>query len=280
MIFISLLLLLFYSSQNVAAQNEPNLLAEYKKTDAKLNVKLFDWNGIWSFSSRFQPQSLQIKKLSLHRFKFKLEALNGANSGEIIGVAVTKGNKAFFDDKTNKTRDFDSLGCKIMFVNKGKLIDVKISRECNGYAGNAVTLGGQLSKGKPLPDNTNLNDLKVLPNTKVEKKFRLLTGKDYQTFLDSFHLIYEDDDLDKLNAKVFSACVRGICPYSAGIIMYDAKNNLWAAIINQGNVGKSEIRYYTNNTSWANELPKTIEKWIDDKRSMNDNLTIIYENKK
>ena len=54
------------------------------------------WNGEWNFSDNFQPGKLIIKPLSGNKFKFTLSALNGANQGEISGVAKFKGNKAFF----------------------------------------------------------------------------------------------------------------------------------------------------------------------------------------
>src|SRR5215216_6522114 len=71
------------------------------------------WNGVWNVPSRFTPSTLTIKPLSAGKFRFKIEAMNGANMGEVSGVAVIKGRNAYFDDrKSGKTKD-EVYGCKL-----------------------------------------------------------------------------------------------------------------------------------------------------------------------
>ncbi len=86
--------------------------------------------------------------------------------------------------------------------------------------------------------------------------------------------------MDGLNAEVYSACVRGICPWNTGIIMFDEKENIWSAILFVGNANKTFVHYYTNVSAWTDKLPKTIESWIEGKREMNEDLSIIYKSKK
>ena len=242
--------------------------------------KKYVWNGEWNVSSSFEPARLTIKTLSGNKFKFHLDASNGANVGEISGVAKIKGNKAFFDDRESTAKDAPKEGCLLTFTNKGASIEVKQNEKCTHYAGNAVYFEGDYTKGKAQKLNDNFVKRKVFPNIKLDQKFKLLTGKDYQNFLDSFQLISPEEDLDGLGATGFSACVRGICPYYAGIIMFDAKGNLWAAVIFIDDKNKTFVNYYTNVSAWTDKMPKTLENWVDDKRSANDDLTVIFKNKK
>jgi len=279
--FIFLAFLGFNSTLiTVFAQENTDLLAEFNRVDKERNKKTFSWSGTWSYASRYSPGTMKITAISKTKFKFRIEALNGANTGEISGSARIKGSKAFFDDKTDSRSGSDAYGCQLLFINKGRSIEIKTSYGCNNYGGNGVVLGGEYTKGKPVIKENNFVQLEVFPNLAIDRKFKSLVGNEYENFLDDFQLINEDEDLDKLNAKVFSACVRGICPYNAGIIMFDGKDNIWAAVTNLDVERLTRIYYFTNNSAWTGKLPKTIEKWVEDKRSMNENLKVIFRNKK
>jgi hypothetical protein len=275
------LLVFSFGLQTIFAQDNPNLLAEFNKVDKKMDSKNIQWAGKWSVSSRHYPAILMITTLSANKFKFKLESSNGANQGEISGTAKFKGNKAYFDDKVGAKKPADYYGCKLLFINKGKSIDIQQSEKCRAYAGNAVYFAQEYRKGKPPIAENDFVQNEVFPNSKIDKTFKLLVGnKEYENFLDDFQLIYDNEDLDKLNAKVFSGCVRGICPWNTGIIMYDGEDNIWAAIMNLDEDKKPKVFYFTNNQNWTNKLPKTIENWVEDKRSSNENLQVIFKSTK
>jgi hypothetical protein len=243
------------------------------------NFKGNIWNGEWNFSDSFQPGRLIIKPLANNKFKFTLTASNGANQGEISGVAKVKGSKAFFDDRESTEKDASKEGCLLTFTNSGSGIAVKQSEKCSYYAGNAVYFEGNYAKGKPKKTNDTFVKREVFPNAAIEAKFKSLTGKDYENFLASFQLIYDETDADGLGAKVLSGCVRGICPWNTGIIMFDAKGNIWAAVMSFDDKDKASANYYTNVPAWTDKLPKTIENWITDKRESNKDLTVVYKNK-
>jgi hypothetical protein len=247
-----------------------------KKTVAASKV---NWSGMWSVPSRFYGATLTINRVTATQFEFELEANNGANTGSISGTASIKGRQAFFDDRKATEKDASKYGCRLTFTHKGTFIDIQETSECDNYAGNAVYFTGEYQKNAMVVKESDLVALEVFPDKKLDAKFRRLVGTDYELFLESFHLIGEDEDADGFGAKVFSACVRGMCPWNAGIIMYDAKGNFWAAVMNVEGEGKSFAHYYTNVPVWTDKLPKTIEKWVDDKRSMNDNLTVVFKSK-
>jgi hypothetical protein len=241
----------------------------------------FVWSGVWNVPSRFTPSTLTIKTVSATSFRFKIEAMNGANMGEVSGVAKIAGNKAFFDDRVSNKKAEDKYGCKLTFRHKGAYIDVDMTDECFSYAGSGVYFSNKYYKGRPKVAENDFVYLEVFPDMALDRKFKALVGKDYERFLNSFHQIYPEDDLDGLGAKTFSACVRGICPFTAGIIMYDAKGNIWAAVLDDSAEDKIFAYYYTNAPDWTDKMPKTIDKWITEKRDFNDgNLTVVYKNKK
>ncbi len=242
--------------------------------------KRYVWRGLWSVPSRFTPSTLSIKTVSATLFRFEIDAMNGANMGEVSGVAKITGNKAYFDDRQSKDKD-SRYGCKLTFTHRGSFIDVDMNDKCRSYAGSGVYFGDKYYKGKPKVREDNFVVLEVFPNMALNRKFKTLVGADYVKFLDSFHQIYPENDLDALGAKVFSACVRGICPWTAGIIMYDSKGKLWAAVLDDSVEDKIFARYYTNADGWTDKVPKTIDKWIAEKRELNDgNLTVVFRNKK
>jgi len=242
--------------------------------------KRYLWSGVWSVPSRFTPSTLTIKAVSSASFKFEIEAMNGANMGEISGIAKIRGNKAFFDDRQSKDKD-SRYGCELTFTHRGAFIDVAMNDQCRSYAGSGVYFGAKYYKGKRAVAENNFVVLEVFPNPALDRKFKALVGKDYEKFLDSFHQIYPEDDLDGLSAKAFSACVRGICPFTAGIIMYDRQGNIWAAVLDDSAEDMIFARYYTNAPAWTEKLPKTIDRWIAEKRELNDGkLTVVFKNKK
>lgn len=239
------------------------------------------WNGVWNVPSRFTPSTLTISPASANSFKFKIEATNGANMGEISGIAKITGNRAFFDDRVSNKSASEKYGCTLTFRHKGTFIDVDMSDECFSYAGSGVYFANKYYKGKQKASENDFVYLEVFPDMSLDNKFKALVGGDYERFLNAFHQIVPGDDLDDLDATVFSACVRGICPFTAGIIMYDKKGNIWAAVLDDSAPEKIFANYYTNSPDWKDKLPETIDKWVTEKRDFNDgNLTVIYKSKK
>ncbi len=234
------------------------------------------WEGTWTFASRYSPATLKIKKLSASKFKFTIEALSGTHDGEVSGIATVKGNKATFSDGKKKKDE----NCRLIFTKKTNSILVD-EDNCSGYGGIGVGFGLEYSKGKGKPIEQNFVQIEVFPNAGIDSKFKTLVGsKDYESFLNAFQMAGEVEDKDNLGAKVFSGCVRGICPYNAAIIMFDKNDNLWAAFIEVDNDSKSTINYYSNVAEWADKMPKTIEEWVDDKRGLNENLKIVFKDKR
>lgn len=214
--------------------------------------------------------------LSATKFKFEINSLSGANIGEISGTAKINGNKAFFDDQQATAKNAEKYKCQLLFINDGASIEIKETSECSSYGGAGVSFGGKYSKGKPVLIPQNFVELKVFPDVNLDRKFKNLVGRDYENFLDSFHLINEGRDLDNFKAQVFTACVRGVCPDVRGIIMFDGARRIWAAVLDNNEKTPLSVHYYASETSWADKLPETIEKWKDE---LDPKMPVIFKSK-
>jgi hypothetical protein len=224
------------------------------------------WDGIWKIEYRNSASTLTIKTVSKTKFKFDISAFSGTHDGEISGSAVVSGTSATFKNK----------GCKLTF----KLVknELKLTENgCDGYGGTGVTFAGDYSKGKAKKRIDNFVTYEVFPNVSLDKKFKNLVGKDYEEFLNDFHLYGEDESADTFKAKVFSGCIRGLCAYNAAIIMFDADESIWAAVIDAGNDENIEIRYYTNSADWKTKMPKSIENWVNEKKEFSEKLKVVYK---
>lgn len=281
-IFILLIVLsmVSFDSINTFAQTEDgkkkDLQAEFDSADKN---KKFDWKGIWQIAFRHSPQNLEIKMQGNDKFTFEIISSNGANTGDVSGIAKIRGNKAYFNDLNSVDNEDDAYDCQILFTNKIKSINIKASEGCSSYGGVGVYFEGEYLKGEqPIKEN-NFVDIKVFPNAEIDNKFKKLVGEDYESFLNAFHLVNEGKDLDNLNTKVFEACVRGICPIMGGVIMFDNSGKFYAIVVDVNEADELIARYYTNNPKYVQKLPKTIENWVEDKRNFSEELILIFKNK-
>jgi hypothetical protein len=267
----AVLFLAGFGAQNVSGQRKVK-----KKVVA---LKKVEWYGMWSVPSRFAGANLTINLVTAKKFDFTLEASNGANQGEISGRATVSGAKAFFDDRNSTEKDAEKVGCRLTFTHKGAYIDIEQTSECDSYAGNAVVFAGKYQKDSMILKEDDFVYFDVFPDAATDNKFKKLVGADYEKFLNSFHLITEEENIDAFGAKVFSACVRGMCPFNAAIIMYNEAGNFWAAVIYPDKADKMMIDYYSNAAGWKGKLPQTIENWVNEKKKMNDDVVLNFKSK-
>jgi hypothetical protein len=226
--------------------------AEKAETLAEIPQEPVDWKGTWSRNEWQHSATLEIKPMGPKSFHFSLVALNGANTGDLEGVATVDGNRAIYTDPHHKE-------CILEFLYKNDhVLEVEQSAD-NCAAGHGVTYPGTyentLFKSQEVKSPT-LVELGILQTPAQEKIFRGLVGDYYETFLNSTQLVTEETDLDKLHAKVFASGIRGLFSFMENIIMYNKSNEFWAAVIVD-----EEVFYFTNSKKFEKELPQTIEKW-------------------
>lgn len=263
----------------MAQDTEPHLKAEFNAKQAALPAgKKLVWTGTWKYNSRYAPVRLQIKPVNSKRIKFELDSSTGGNIGSISGEANVKGNKAFFDDMIPAMNDAEGgFGCHLLFVNNGSSIEVKQTSECNQYGGAGVSFEREkLLPGNPPYIETDFTDHEVFPSKAADAEFKRLVGmRDYDNFLNAFHLVSAGDAVDtETGAEYFNGCVRGLCSYTTAMIMLDKKGHYWGAVTVDETETTQAIHYYTNVPKWSGKMPAAIADWAKDIKAK-----VVYKNK-
>ncbi len=211
------------------------------------------WKNVWERQSRMEGAELDIDSIHEDTISFRLSASSGSHTGDLEGDAIAYGNKAVYVDRNGH----DS--CVIEFILSGDSL-IKIyqkSDDCStgiGVSYSGEYLNSHLIKSEK--DTETLVSLDILVNEHQDSIFRELVGKYYEDFLSTTQLTSEDDDLDSLHANVHSSAIRGLYTLCENIVMIDSTNQIWAAVIKN-----EKVYYFTNNSSYKNILPKTIENW-------------------
>lgn len=227
-----------------------------------LNLRTQDWIGTWERlnETKFAFAHLNIASIQEGQFNFTLDAGNGANSGIIEGqTALVKQDFGIW--KNNETTF-------IFLLTEDGYLYVDATNPTY-YAGAGVSFKGLYRKGHQEPKEYNLVDLKILKNSNQEETFKKLVGSDYEGFMDTLQIINEEKDLDGFGATAISGGVRGLFTIREVFIMFDGKDHIWAALLND-----DQLNYYTNSNE-TQSLPKTLENW----KSRFKNAKVNYKNK-
>lgn len=253
-IFYSLLAsMIIGNPSNKTSRNTPN--ADSIKTAASIQSTNKSWLGKWERRIWQNYASLEITGIRNDSIAFHLEASSGGHLGELEDTAVVKHNLAIFFTKD------DPDTCLIRFNLSGdSVITVqKVKGFCG--AGMGVTFNGEYKNVKYLPEKEpaeTLKSLGVLKTAKADSIFRKLVGDDYTLFLNTTQLGHEEEDIDNLHTKVQVSAVRGMYTSMENIVMIDASDHIWAAVIDNND---NSVHYFTNVSAWKKRLPKTIDSW-------------------
>lgn len=275
-LFLTLLLTSLLTVTLFAQADNTDLLKKFNTTDKAAAGKKFAWAGTWKYRSRYSPSTITIMRVTATRFDFEIESMTGANIGSIYGTARIKGNKAYFDDRADKTRE-EREGCRLLFTHKGASMELDQSSECSYYGGAGVSFErGKFLKGNPPYLEKDFSQHEIFAPGE-DAKFKALAGQaDYDNFLSAFHLVTEEENPGDVSAKVWRGCIRGACSYNTAIIMIGDGGKFWAAV-NASDAKKEQVHYYTNVPAWAGKLPAAISAWH--KENVPE-IPVIYMNKK
>jgi hypothetical protein len=239
---------------NICGFSNNNFNNKVPQTDSDpKNHSIKSWIGSWDRDQWQTDASLEIEKIKGDSLKFKLWAANGANSGELEGMAIIKKNIATFIEIEER----DTCLLQFKLVSDSLIVIKQLQGRC--FAGLAVYFHGTyknsiLSKTKA--QDVNLLTIGVLKTQKQDSLFRALVGDNYDEFVSTTQGIGENEDLDGFKATVRSSCIRGICSSRANIIMINSLNHIWAEV-NDNN----KVYYFTNQQEYKKKIPKTIDNW-------------------
>ena len=213
---------------------------------------------------------LEIVDQSKNSFRFNISSNISAHTCDVDGIAILqKHNNAVF----NKESDNIHESCQISFklINKNPLKYKVSSSGCSTYCGMSAFFDNTYSKKDEYFITSGIIDEINISN------FYKTVGPNYNLFLSSMELIYEEENLDFGEAQVHSGGVRGIFTFTEGIIMQNANGDIWAAVLDEDPDDKDKIavKYFSNRADYVTKLPKTIEKW----RSRFSEYKVIYLSK-
>lgn len=57
--------------------------------------------------------------------------------------------------------------------------------------------------------------------------------------------------------------VRGVANNTRGLLMQTDDGRFWVALLDFGDRGDSEVRYYSNVPEWTGKLPRTVATWLE-----------------
>jgi hypothetical protein len=91
----------------------------------------------------------------------------------------------------------------------------------------------------------------------VERLFTI-TGQYFTPLLECFGGTSKHDVADSFQAEAFSGFIRGLAPYTAGIVMRGQQGQLWAAYVRD-----DIFRYFTTEPEFKRQPPLTITRWLE-----------------
>jgi len=205
------------------------------------------WIGSWLRvgSTGHDASELVISEAASNSFKFSIDMQSGGHVDGFEGKAAIKGNQAFYSDKES--------GCVIKFILHEQTLSLKKSEHCLVPPGCEIDGDYRIDVMREIP---SLKDLGIFETHAQEEAFRSLVKEDFSAFEWAMQLIAEEDDLDQLDAVVHSGFVRGLANVTAAIIMIDAENKIWSAVLDN-----DTIYYHTNDPDRLRKIPRTIERW-------------------
>lgn len=228
-------------------------------------IKPFWW-GKWNqpYGSRFISATLFITNVTLDSFDFEIRVFRGAHSGDLSGRAkIQDPHHAIYQET------IDNIFIEIKFEKRGFSIPTIIIEENEGahyYHGmRAFFFGPYIFEGDILIERQLLNDFSV-------SQVYQLMGEYYWRFRDNFYDIHHLDNLDDFDCIVYSGGVPGLYTNYESILMIKNDGGIFAAYI-----GDEGLRYFTSESSYKKELPKTIKSWMN---NFNETKVIFSKPKK
>lgn len=211
------------------------------------------WWGKWNIEDIGQSNGGQlfIRDVGAAGFLFDLSVYSGSHSGAITANASIVSKDVAYARVPNG--DNGEIG-EVTFrrdIHQGRrTIRIDETASCSHYHGIGVAFSGNFIRLKD-----SLFDLGILNEMDLARLYSI-SGQFYDSLRQRFQGLSESDNLDDFYADVTIGGVRGLYTIMEGILMHGPGGELWVAFIDN-----EIVRYFTTQSEWKNELPKTIEVW-------------------
>lgn len=213
------------------------------------------WWGAWERDANgFHAASLEIRETTERGFRFRMDAMNGGNIGEVAGEAVLAGpDAAVFTDTADGGK-----ACRLEMRRRrgsGANLTVTASEGCQFFAGYGVDFGGEFEKRHDGVARTGL-----LSDAELSALYRAMGARAYDALVGRFQLVGEAEPAEG-GGRAFSGYVRGLALDMNGIVGKERDGEVWAAYVDG-----DTVRFFTTRGNRGTEMPSAVERWRSDFR--------------
>jgi len=227
----------------------------------------FSWDATWQLipPGTSTSATLVTQPRDATHIAIDISAGEGANSGDLTGVAILKDGIAVYAEDD----------CKLTFTPINGVLNVTqtgADSDCGGGMG-VYYAGRYVASEQPLKLDYDLLSLGLARTPAEDQVLRSLLKNDYQKLVEtSGSLQVGEDSKDVPDSQVVAMWMRGLG--GIGILMSTADAQVWLIFKSYDDQGQEHLRYYTNVTKWKNRLPDVLQGWYD---RMQENHSPILE---
>lgn len=226
------------------------------------------WLGNWyrEDSTQFSQGQISIQPASKGRVHFSILVFDGAQNGEVEGIARLRPNLLIWHSPM--------VAAQFTFLLRDNKLTVSTNGEANYYAGYGVSFDGVYSRQQFVTPDHPLTELGIFKSDSEEDGFQTLVGPVYDLFVSSMQIIHEESDAQTHDCW-YTGFVRGFASDRAAIIEIHTNGRISAAVMDESS---ATIRYFCNCNDKPDRIPKAIGEWIDE-HSWQDHIKIIIKRK-
>ncbi|WP_262140171.1 lysozyme inhibitor LprI family protein [Pseudomonas sp. Marseille-Q5117] len=225
-------------------------------TELEHAVQPFSWDATWQLIPRGTSTSATVvtQRRDATHIAIDISAGEGANSGDLTGVAILKDGTAVYAEDA----------CKLAFTPINGVLNVTqtgADSDCGGGVG-VYYAGRYVASEQPLTLNYDLLSLGLARTSAEDQALRSLLKTDYQKLVEtSGSLQVGEASRDLPDAQVVELWMRGLG--GIGILMSAADAQVWLIFKSYDDQSHEHLRYYTNVAKWKKRLPDVLQGWYD-----------------
>jgi uncharacterized protein len=243
-------------SRNACGDQMACLRREYLMRLSELEhaTQPFSWDATWQLIPPGTSTSATVitQRRDATHISIDITAAEGANSGDLDGVATLNDGKAVYSEDE----------CNLLFTPINGVLDISLAGE-GGYcsAGLGVYYTGRfVASEHPLTLDYDMLSLGLAQTPEENQALHTLLKGDYQTLVEkSGSLMTGEPGTDVPGSQVWEMWMRGLG--GTGIVMRSSDGHFWVLLVTYDSSGHSRLRYYTNVAKWKKVLPDALHDW-------------------
>jgi uncharacterized protein len=243
-------------NRNACGSSAACLRRQYLMRLAELEhaTQPFSWDATWQLIPPGTSTSATVvtRRRDAKHVSFDITAGEGANSGDLSGVATLKAGEALYADGE----------CTLRFSQINGVLDispVNPGGDCGGGLGVYYT-GRFVASEQPLTLDYDMLSLGLARTAQENQALHALLKDDYQKLVDlSGSLMTGDSSNDVTGSEVTEMWMRGLG--GTGIVMSSTDARFWVLLQIYDDQGHARLRYYSNAPAWKERLPDVLQDW-------------------